>query len=260
MIPKSHHCKTEPQIRPSGDSPAVVIRFADPTSINNQTLLEHVLPSLSPEEQQRLKSFSQASLKQVYLAAHGLKRGVLARLSGCLPHELRFQTTDRGKPFVSGPAKACDWHFNLTHTGRLVAIAASRQPVGIDVEDLSRWVPDLNIAKRYFSQREYQHIAATAPSEQARLFLQYWTLKEAFLKAEGWGLSQRLDAVEFDLSGAIGLNVLDVAAEPTQDWRFWQNQPNQTHLMSVALVSDAADLQRAIDCQPWGLADWSSFQ
>jgi 4'-phosphopantetheinyl transferase len=256
MILKSRHYKTEPKIRPSSESPSAVIRYIDPTSISSHTLNDHVLPGLSPEEQQNMRKFSNASLAHVYLAAHGLKRSVLAQTIGCLPNELQFESADRGKPMVSGPAMATDWHFNLSHTHALVAVAVSRQPVGIDVENLSRQVPDLDIAKRYFSRREYQHIAATIPGEQARLFLYYWTLKEAFLKAEGWGLSQRLDAVEFDLSGAIGLSVLDSAAQPTQAWRFWQKQPNNTHIMSVALVTDAPDLQRAIDCQPWHLADW----
>ncbi len=256
MIPKSRNCNAKSQLPLSGESPAVVIRYFDPTSISSQTLNDHVFKGLSPDEQQCMKKFSRASLAHVYLAAHGLKRSFLAQLTGCLPNELRFEAADRGKPLISSPATATDWHFNLSHTHTLVAVAASRQPVGIDVEDLSRQVPDLDIAKRYFSRREYEHIAATAPSEQARLFLRYWTLKEAFLKAEGWGLSQRLDAVEFDLFGDIGLSVLDLAAEPSQAWRFWQNQLNQTHLMSVALITSVPDLQRAIDCQPWDPADW----
>lgn len=256
MIPKSHYCKTEPQLRPPGESAAVVIRYIDPTSISRQTLDDYVLPWLSPEERHRMSTFSRASLAHVFLAAHGLKRKFLAQMTGCLPKELQFGTAKRGKPFISGPSMAADWQFNLSHTGALVAIAVSRQPVGIDVEDLSRRVPDLDIAKRYFSLREYQHIASCTPSERAGLFLRYWTLKEAFLKAEGWGLSERLDAVEFDLSEAIGLSVLDAATQPTQAWRFWQNQPNHTHLMSVALITNAPELQRAIDCQPWHPADW----
>ena len=258
MILKSRHCKAEPQIRPSGESPIVVIRYIDPNTISSQTLNDHVLPCLSLEEQERMRKFYKKSLSHVFLAAHGLKRNVLAQMTGCLPSELQFEAAEQGKPLISGPAMATDWHFNLSHTHGLVAVAASCQPVGIDVEELSRQVPDLDIAKRYFSQREYQHIAATAPSEQARLFLQYWTLKEAFLKAEGWGLSQRLDAVAFDLSGAIELSVLDAAAKPTQAWRFWQNQPNPTHLMSVALITNAPDLHMAIDCQPWHPTDWLS--
>lgn len=256
MIPKSYYCKTEPQIRPLGESPAVVIRHIDPANISRQALDDHVLPGLSPEEQHRLRAFSQASLAHVFLAAHGLKRSVLAQMTGCLPNELRFEAAKQGKPFICGPSMATGWHFNLSHTSNLVAVAASLYPVGIDIEDLSRRVPDLDIAKRYFSRREYQHIASSKPSEQARLFLQYWTLKEAFLKAEGWGLSQRLNAVEFDLSETIELSVLDAAAKPTHAWRFWQNQPNHTHLMSVALITNATDLQRAVDCQPWHLADW----
>lgn len=256
MILKSRHCKAEPQIRPSGESPIVVIRYVDPNTISSQTLNDHVLPCLSLEEQERMRKFSKKSLSHVFLAAHGLKRNVLAQMTGCLPSELQFEAAKQGKPLVSGPAIATDWHFNLSHTHGLVAVAASCQPVGIDVEELSRQVPDLDIAKRYFSRREYQHIATTAPSEQARLFLQYWTLKEAFLKAEGWGLSQRLDAVEFDLSGDIGLSVLDLAAQPTKSWRFWQHQPNDSHLMSVALITNAPDLHMAIDCQPWHPTDW----
>ncbi len=256
MIPKSHYCKTEPLIRPSGESPAVVIRYIDPNSISRQTLDDHVLPGLSPEERHRMRTFSQAALAHVYLAAHGLKRSLLAQMTGCSPEELQFDSAKGGKPFISGPAMATGWHFNLSHTGTMVAVAASRQPVGIDIEDLSRRVPDLDIAKRYFSRREYQHIASCAPSERAGLFLQYWTLKEAFLKAEGWGLSQRLDAVEFDLSEAIGLSVLDAATQPTQAWHFWQDRLNHTHLMSVAFITNAPDLLKAIDSQPWHLADW----
>ncbi len=148
MILKSRQCKAEPQLRPSGNSPSVVIRYIDPNSINSQTLNNHVLPWLSLEEQERMRKFSKASLSHVFLAAHGLKRNVLAQMTGCLPSELQFEAAEQGKPLVSGPAIATDWHFNLSHTHGLVAVAASCQPVGIDVEDLSRQVPDLDIAKR----------------------------------------------------------------------------------------------------------------
>jgi 4'-phosphopantetheinyl transferase len=204
-----------------------------------------------------MEKFAHPSLSSTYLAAHALKRAFLGQVLGCDPKALSFETTDKGKPLINGPASGWDWHFNLSHTKTMVVMAISRHPVGIDIENISRRVPDIAIAKRYFSTREYERLATSPTHEQSRLFFRYWTLKEAFLKAEGWGLSQRLDAVEFALSEEIQMSVLDPIAKPTQAWRFWQQQPNASHLMSLALVSTATDLELAIDCRQWQTADWS---
>lgn len=255
MMLKSRHSKVSSLKPATARVPTAFVRYLDPANFVNQTLYDRVLPWLCQQEQQRLEKLTQPALARAYLAAHALKRGLLAQVVGCSPKELRFTATDRGKPLISAPSSDAGWHFNLSHTHAMVAVAASPDPIGIDIESLTRRVPDMAIAKRYFSAHEYEHIAASTPNDQAQLFLRYWTLKEAFLKAEGWGLSQRLDAIAFSLDGDIRLTVLDPVAQPTKTWRFWQ-QPVAGHLMAVARVATTADNDTSINCRAWEPTDW----
>ena len=68
----------------------------------------------------------------------------------------------------------------------------------MDVE-LVRDQPDcLELAKRYFSQREYQDLLTLSEEARQRAFFACWTRKEAFVKACGAGLSYPLS--EFSVS------------------------------------------------------------
>lgn len=255
-MPKSRYSMPCPQ-RPSADKPPdIVVRHLNPCALREPVLRTHLVQWLSDHEQQQLAKFTQPSVVDAYLAAHALKRGLLGQLLACPPQALQFESAQKGKPFIAAPNAGAAWHFNLSHTPTMVAVAVSREPIGIDVEDMSRRPPNMAVAKRYFAPREYARIAASPQGEQIKLFFQYWTLKEAFLKAEGWGLSQRLAACEFDLSGDITLVVLDPIAQPTRAWRFWQQQLTDSHLVSVALVAGASTVESAIDCRPWQRSDW----
>jgi len=256
MMPKSRYSLHYPEQPSPARSDAVFVRYLDPNTVRDPKIADQLVQWLNAQERQRLEKFSRPSLGHVYLAAHALKRGFLGRVLGYPPQDLQFEIGSKGKPSISEPAGGEGWHFNLSHTETMVALAVSRQPVGIDVEDTTRGAPDIALAKRYFSASEYERIAASPAGEQSRLFFHYWTLKEAFLKAEGWGLSQRLNVAEFDLSGPIQLSVLDPLAQPTQAWRFWQTQPTPSHLVSVALVTTATNIESAIDCRAWQITDW----
>ena len=87
------------------------------------------------------------------------------------------------KPFlVNDPS----FHFNVSHSGRLVACAAGDSPVGIDVEQM---VP-VNVcdASPFFSKQEMETLMTLPESGQHGRFFEIWTLKESFLKAKGTGL------------------------------------------------------------------------
>jgi 4'-phosphopantetheinyl transferase len=64
--------------------------------------------------------------------------------------------------------------------------------IGLDVEALSR-EPAIELARRFFSAREADQLARTPIDGRATRFLEYWTLKEAYVKARGLGLSLPLD-------------------------------------------------------------------
>ena len=91
--------------------------------------------------------------------------------------------TDRGKPyFPESP-----WHFSISHTKRHAFCALSRNPVGIDAEELDRDVK-LTLADKILSPTEKAQFDATPDPHRA--LLTFWVLKEAAAKQSGKGLGK----------------------------------------------------------------------
>ncbi|MBQ0099626.1 MAG: 4'-phosphopantetheinyl transferase superfamily protein [Firmicutes bacterium] len=98
-----------------------------------------------------------------------------------------------GKPYIN------EIHFNISHSNNYVALAISKEEVGCDIEKITDI--NLDIAKRYFSDEEYKEIMACENRE--KLFFRYWTLKESFLKAIGYGLNKPLDSFTIKIGKEI---------------------------------------------------------
>lgn len=86
---------------------------------------------------------------------------------------------------------------SLSHTRNAAAAAVGAQPIGVDVESVHRRVNWARIARAYFSASEQAWLMQQAQGERKTAFLALWTCKEAWLKAQGLGLS-RLDTATFE--------------------------------------------------------------
>jgi phosphopantetheine--protein transferase-like protein len=79
---------------------------------------------------------------------------------------------------------------NLTHTDGAVAVAvAATGQVGVDVEDLTRTIDPRDGFDRFYTETEWKWIHE---ADTTKRFLRLWTLKEAWSKAIGLGLSADL--------------------------------------------------------------------
>lgn len=85
---------------------------------------------------------------------------------------------DMGKPYL----KACSLQFNVSHSGEYLAVAVSKQPVGIDIQE-TKQIKD-GLYRKVVQPEEQQLIG----EERQKDFLLLWALKESFVKAEGKGL------------------------------------------------------------------------
>lgn len=83
-------------------------------------------------------------------------------------------------------------YFSLSHAGDYVAVAISDKPVGIDIEEIADKENNSSIAKRFYTDGERQMIK-NCPEGECEAFFRIWTLKEAFIKAVGVGLSLGID-------------------------------------------------------------------
>jgi 4'-phosphopantetheinyl transferase len=189
--------------------------------------LEGLLP---PGERASAARFRFESHRREYIAAHALKRLMLSETAGGAPLDWAFTTGPLGKPVVAGEQGP---HFNLSHCDGLVVCAASLDvPLGIDVEPVNRPAP-LDLAERYFAAEERAWLFSLPETERPRGFFRLWTMKEAFIKATGKGVSFGLQAF------AMAFDPLRVTfADPTRiepgDWRFLQEAIGERHLLGLA--------------------------
>jgi 4'-phosphopantetheinyl transferase len=117
--------------------------------------------------------------------------------TGIAPAALHFLYGPHGKPSLDHEG---DLRFNVSHTAGLALIAFTQgTEVGVDVEWAGRAVDFMGIAESYFSPLEY----ADLKSRDSAAFLEYWTCKEAYIKARGGGLSIPLNAFTVARSGGL---------------------------------------------------------
>lgn len=146
---------------------------------------------LSNDEQARADLISRLEVRDRFVLARGGLRHILARYLNADSRDLVFAYAERGKPYLEGS----DLSFNLSHSGDMAVYAVTRsRTVGVDVEFLGRRVSRDAVAQRFFAPEETEVIDSAPDGEKERTFFTIWTLKEAYLKACGGGISIPLDS------------------------------------------------------------------
>jgi 4'-phosphopantetheinyl transferase len=157
--------------------------------VRDERLLAIYRSLLTPEERLRHERFRFERDQRQYLVARALVRWVLSQHAGVAPEEFVFGTNAWGKPEIRKP-DGLPLRFNVAHTRGMVAcIAALAHDVGVDVEETTRLTEPLEIARRFFSTAEVEELSALPAHRQRERFFDYWTLKEAYIKGRGMGLS-----------------------------------------------------------------------
>jgi 4'-phosphopantetheinyl transferase len=182
--------------------------------------LTRYLRILSSEERDRAARFRFPHLTHNFITDHGRLRLILGAYAQIDPEDLRFAVNEFGKPEIANGFVSL--RFNLSHTQRLSLVAVCREAaIGIDVE-ACRPMPDLEeIAKSHFSRREIAALQETIEPDRQNAFFRCWTRKEAFIKAQGRGLSIPLDSFAVSLGPEAFPAILECAWDPEEPAR-WQ--------------------------------------
>ncbi|WP_315833210.1 4'-phosphopantetheinyl transferase family protein [Bradyrhizobium prioriisuperbiae] len=179
--------------------------------------LREAAAPLGSDEFERLLKFVHEEDRRSYAAAHGGARRLLARILQRPPEALRFSTTAHGKPVLSPPVPALD--FSISHARGVVAVAVAQHPVGVDVEPLRAFDGMDGMSDLVLSPQEQANLRSASAPLRPRLFLRYWTLKEALLKAAGAGFSIAPNLITLDVGAApAALSVPAQLGDPAQ----WQ--------------------------------------
>lgn len=204
---------------------------------------EQLCASLSEQEWLRNRRFRYSAQQHRDQICRGLIRTVLAAHLSCEPKDLMFSSNAQGKPQLAQPNTGLQ--FNLSHSGEWLAlvIAQGCSTIGVDIEHCQRRNDVLNIADRYFSVAELNELFAQQQASQRNRFFDYWTLKEAYIKAQGQGLAIPLDKFSFHLNKyPIGFDCHPSLNENPAQWQFFQNTPIHDYRLAIAVKNLPATL------------------
>ena len=157
--------------------------------------IDEFMPILSKDEIIRANKLKIDSKKKQFIITRGILRSLL---SGCListkPEEIHFSYRKHCKPCIDNKFYNKPIEFNVSHSGdyALIAITLNHQ-LGVDIEEINSAIEYQSLAKRFFSKHEINDLNNYEQSERRNAFYRGWTRKEAFIKAEGSGVSFGLD-------------------------------------------------------------------
>ena len=203
---------------------------------------------LTPDERDACDRFLFDKDRYQYLFAHAMLRGVLSRYAPVRCADWRFDAPEKyGKPRVAVPLDP-PLYFNLSHTEGLAAcVVARRAEVGVDAEHVGRGGSLMEIARHAFAPAEIARLErAASPDERRELFFDIWTLKEAYVKARGMGLSLPLQEFAFELKAGRPPRVEFAPSmnDAPERWQFETFRPAPSHRIAVAVRRPAG-----LDCR-----------
>ena len=209
------------------------------------------LGNLSKHERERADAYAHRSDRQRFVLGRAVLRWALSeQLGSYRPADWSIGETRGGKPTLELCSEAIG--FSISHTEGLVAVLlSSNRSCGVDVELLSRQIDVQKLAQRSCSLVERKWLNRHDLNDQSVAFLKLWTLKEAYLKATGIGISVPLNQLSFGFDDGIYLRDLEDQSKRFDHWNFSQWEQDGRHLVAVAQRRGDSQLQtivlRAVD-------------
>lgn len=153
------------------------------------------LTMLNGEEIAQAERFLFAKDRLRYIVAHGILRVLLSRYLNRMPHEICLTKGCYHKPELHTSMLDEKFSFNISHSQDMVVLAFGKYlNLGVDVEYV-RDIPDfIEIVNQFFSQEEKRQLQVLPYLQQQQLFFDFWTCKEAFVKATGEGCNRSFDS------------------------------------------------------------------
>ncbi len=198
---------------------------------------------LSDEETVKYQAYLARQAKLEFLLGRLMIRTLLSRYFPEIePRDWKFSFNPYGKPIVENAPLPID--LSLSHSGGFVVLAFTLgAEVGIDIECARASLDVADLASSVFSPGELVFLLAQQPSRLAETFYRFWTLKEAYIKARGMGLSLPLDQFTFRLPQTDELPqrvsiTFDSGIEDSPDSWWFGVESYRGHAVAIALKRD----------------------
>lgn len=206
----------------------------------SQEISDHLRRCLAPDELARASRFHFDQDRAHFIVGRAALRSILGGYLAIAPERVEFVYGPQGKPALveaQRDALTNGLEFNLAHSHGLALCALTcGKRVGVDLEQI-RPMPDAEqIAERFFSPTELTALRQVTEAGKPDAFFRCWTRKEAFIKADGQGLSMPLDSfdVSLDPQDARLLRLAGDAAAAAR-WRLATLRPAPDFVAALAV-------------------------
>ncbi|WP_430412916.1 4'-phosphopantetheinyl transferase family protein [Kordia sp.] len=167
----------------------IYIYYTHISEQKHELLLQNFLPNFPLDFQQKIRSYrrwqdAQSSVLGRLLLKYGISKNKHLKT---VNSKILFNTYN--KPYFENK----EVNFNISHSGEIVICAISEShDIGIDIETMNT----ININDFKMQMTDYEWNLINNASDQQAAFYNYWTQKEAVVKAHGKGLSIPLQSFE----------------------------------------------------------------
>lgn len=166
----------------------------------NLCLVHHHWQLLAQDEKKHANQFYFEKDKIRYIVSRGILRKIISEYIKYPPEVIQFEYANYGKPYLNTAQNSIKLYFNLGHShNSIVYVITKNFDIGVDIEMYQNNFDLKEVAKFCFSRNENKKLHALPKEEQYDYFYKIWTLKEAFTKALGVGLSYNLKKVNIEL-------------------------------------------------------------
>jgi 4'-phosphopantetheinyl transferase len=209
----------------------------------SQDRIKELSGYLNPQERQRAAKFINPSHNDRWTIARGYLRSILSCYLNIAPAQITFGYNAQGKPELEGNPL----QFNLSHSrDRAVYAISAKHPVGIDIEYVHTLAAG-DLVDRFFSPAERAMFHLLPASIQQAAFFHAWTQKEAYLKAEGTGLSTPLNQIEVSIDPRLPARII---CAPTPDlWQIYKLAVSPEYAGAI-VIGGEFDRLKYIDSDP----------
>lgn len=191
---------------------------------------------LDDAERARALRLRDVEARAQFVAGRALLRRMALHHAGEAARGWRLRIDAAGRPAFDAPTP--DYVFSLSHTRGLVACALARGgDIGVDVEAVAPAEDLVALARQNFSAREAADVAALSGAARVEAFFAYWTLKEAYAKARGLGLTLDMRRFAFDLDAPIAVRFAPGFDDEAGRWRFLRVAPTPDARLALAAAA-----------------------
>jgi len=189
---------------------------------------------LDSDERVRADRYRHEPSKRSFVQVRSALRRLLSHYLGQPAESICFELGEKGKPSLAGAESNQGLVFNVSHSGDfgLIALAMDTE-LGIDVERIRAMTYMDGMAERCFANCELAWWKALPEDRRQAAFYDFWSCKEAFVKATGEGIALGLDACVVDLSGPPRLVSVPASCGKAHDWRLAEIEVGAGHSAAV---------------------------